>query len=119
MISKRYPYGKKKAFNVTYDDGVTQDIRFVSLLNRYGLKGTFNLNSGMAENEFQWTHECGLVVKRLKTEALAPLYAGHEVASHTLSHPNERPAFRHQKSLFRSRCVLWKYQFCFLALITQ
>lgn len=87
MISKRYPCGKKKAFNVTYDDGVTQDVRFVSLLNRYGLKGTFNLNSGMAENEFQWTHECGLVVKRLKTEALAPLYAGHEVASHTLSHP--------------------------------
>ena len=49
MVKKLYPYGKKKAFNVTYDDGVLQDIRFVELLNKYGLKGTFNLNSGLME----------------------------------------------------------------------
>ena len=48
MIRKLYPNGKKKAFNVTYDDGVLQDVRFVQLLNRYGLKGTFNLNYAMA-----------------------------------------------------------------------
>ena len=29
MIRKCYPYGKKKAFNVTYDDGVLLDVRFV------------------------------------------------------------------------------------------
>ena len=87
MIRKLYPNGKKKAFNVTYDDGVLQDVRFVQLLNRYGLKGTFNLNSAMAEKEFEWTHECGLIVKRLKPEMLKSLYAGHEVASHTLNHP--------------------------------
>lgn len=87
MIRKLYPNGKKKAFNVTYDDGVLQDVRFVQLLNRYGLKGTFNLNSAMAEQEFEWVHECGLIVKRLKPEALKSLYTGHEVASHTLNHP--------------------------------
>ena len=87
MVRKLYPFGKKKAFNVTYDDGVLQDVRFVELLNRYHLKGTFNLNSALAENEFEWTHESGLVVKRLKTEGIVSLYSGHEVASHTLTHP--------------------------------
>lgn len=87
MIRKLYPNGKKKAFCVTYDDGVLQDVRFVKLLNKYGIKGTFNLNSALMENEFEWTHESGLVVKRLKTEDAVTLYKGHEVASHTATHP--------------------------------
>lgn len=33
-----------KAVTFSYDDGVTQDIRLVEILNRYGLKATFNLN---------------------------------------------------------------------------
>ena len=32
-----YPGGKKKAFNITYDDGVLQDVRFVAMLNKYGI----------------------------------------------------------------------------------
>ena len=87
MVRKLYPYGKKKAFHVTYDDGVLQDVRFVELLNQYGLKGTFNLNSALMKNEFEWVHEKGCVVKRLKTDVVKSLYAGHEVASHTLNHP--------------------------------
>lgn len=87
MIKKRYPYGKAKAFNVTYDDGVLQDVRFVSLLNQYQLKGTFNLNSRLAEEEFEWVHESGSVIKRMPTDRLASLYTGHETASHTLTHP--------------------------------
>ena len=87
MIKKLYPLGKSKAFNVTYDDGVLQDVRFVELLNKYNLKGTFNLNSGLMENEFEWTHESGLVVKRLPSEKVVSLYDGHEIASHTLTHP--------------------------------
>ena len=87
MIRKCYPFGKKKAFNVTYDDGVLQDVRFVELMNQYGLKGTFNLNSALMENEFEWVHETGCVVKRLKTDVVKSLYVGHEVASHTLNHP--------------------------------
>lgn len=87
MVRKCYPYGKKKAFNVTYDDGVLQDVRFVELLNRYGLKGTFNLNSALMENGFAWVHETGCVVKRLSADVVKSLYADHEVASHTLHHP--------------------------------
>lgn len=87
MIRKCYPGGKAKAFNVTYDDGVLQDIPFVSLLNRYGLKGTFNLNSGLMEAEFAWTHPTGALIRRLPSKIAASLYEGHEVASHTVSHP--------------------------------
>lgn len=87
MITKLYPDGKAKAFNVTYDDGVLQDIRFVALLNKYNLKGTFNLNSGLMENEFEWIHETGCVVKRLSKDKVVSLYQGHEIASHTLTHP--------------------------------
>ncbi len=86
MIKKLYPFGKSKAFNVTYDDGVLQDVRFVEMLNSYNLKGTFNLNSGLMENEFEWTHESGIVVKRLNKEKVLALYDGHEIASHTLTH---------------------------------
>ena len=87
MIRKLYPYGKNKAFNVTYDDGVLQDVRFVNLLNRYKIKGTFNLNSGLLDNEFEWTHESGLCVKRLSIDEVVSIYKGHEIASHTLTHP--------------------------------
>ena len=37
--------GKMKALTFSYDDGVTQDQRLISLFNKYGLKATFNLNS--------------------------------------------------------------------------
>ena len=86
-VKKLYPQGKSKAFNVTYDDGVLQDVRFVELLNKYNLKGTFNLNSYLMENEFEWIHEKGYVIKRLSKECALALYNGHEIASHTLTHP--------------------------------
>lgn len=87
MIQKLYPNGKLKAFNVTYDDGVLQDIRFVSLLNKYHLKGTFNLNSLLMEDEFEWTHESGCPVKRISKDKAVSLYKVCEIASHTLTHP--------------------------------
>lgn len=86
-MRKLYPGGKAKAFNITYDDGVLQDVRFVALLNRFGLKGTFNLNSSLMEQEFAWTHPSGVEVKRLSRDAVLGLYDGHEIASHTLTHP--------------------------------
>ncbi len=87
MIKKLYPNGKSKAFSVSYDDGILQDVRFVNLLNKYGIKGTFNLNSHLMETEFEWTHESGLVIKRLSKDIASHLYNGHEIASHTLTHP--------------------------------
>lgn len=88
MIRKCYPDGKKKAFVLTYDDGVLQDVRMVLLLNRYGLKGTFNLNSLLMEREFVWYHEKIGAVRRLPLSVAAHLYEGHEVASHSCTHPD-------------------------------
>lgn len=88
MIRRLYPGGRKKAFNISYDDGVIQDLRFVLLMNKYGLKGTFNLNSQLMEREFEWVHESGLAIKRLSPEVARYLYEGHEIASHSLTHPD-------------------------------
>ena len=41
-----YPGWKKKALTFSYDDGQIYDRRLVEIFNRYGLKGTFHLNSG-------------------------------------------------------------------------
>lgn len=88
MIIRLYPNGKRKAFVLTYDDGVLQDVRLVLLLNKYGLKGTFNLNSLLMEREFVWQHEKIGPVRRLPNAIAAHLYEGHEVASHSCTHPD-------------------------------
>ena len=46
-IFMRFPEGKKKALTLSYDDGVHQDKRLIQILNRYGIRATFNINSGI------------------------------------------------------------------------
>ncbi len=81
--------GKKKAITFSFDDGVTQDIRLIEILNEYGLKGTFNLNSGFLGNEWSLNRN-GVDVRhdKVKPEEVSKIYAGHEVAVHTCTHPN-------------------------------
>ncbi len=47
----RFPGGKPKAFTLSYDDGVKADLRLLSIMQKYGLKGTFNLNSRLFDCE--------------------------------------------------------------------
>lgn len=68
--------GKMKAVTFSYDDGVTQDKRLIEMFNRYGLKCTFNLNSGLLGTE-----------NRLSRQEIRETYAGHEIAVHTVTHP--------------------------------
>lgn len=49
-----FPDGKKKALTLSYDDGVEQDRRLVEILNRYGIKATFNINSGVQTGASAW-----------------------------------------------------------------
>lgn len=81
--------GKTKAFTLSYDDGVTQDRRLCALLGKYGLKCTFNINTGRLGKTAEILCD-GVAVTHNKIEAseVASLYAGHEVAVHTLTHPN-------------------------------
>ena len=81
--------GKKKAVTFSYDDGVTQDKRLIELFNRFHLKATFNLNSECLGQKNELVRE-GKKVNHTKNPAseVADIYRGHEVAVHTLTHPN-------------------------------
>ena len=73
-----------KYFLLSFDDGTIYDRRFVQLLNRYGFKGTFNLNSGL--EDFVWYYEDRFPVRRQILAEIGDLYRGHEIASHSLHH---------------------------------
>lgn len=71
-----FPGGKAKVLTTSYDDGKLQDERLVQIFNRYGIRGTFNLNFGLLERP-----------ERLDAEKIKTLYKGHEIATHTMTHP--------------------------------
>lgn len=80
--------GKMKAVTFSYDDGVTQDQRLIRLFDRYNLKCTFNLNSGCLGMPGSLVRE-DVTVAHVKPRAqeVRKIYAGHEIAAHTLTHP--------------------------------
>ena len=78
-----------KYVTFSFDDGVTQDKRLIALLDKYGLKATFNLKSSLLGLKGGWEFG-GKWVNHIKVypSEVKEVYAGHEVAVHTLSHPN-------------------------------
>ena len=80
-----FPGGKMKAFTLSYDDGVVQDIRLIDIMNKYGLKGTFNINAGLFQIE---NAQRGKFDGRLKLSEAKDLYtdSGHEIAIHGYVH---------------------------------
>lgn len=80
--------GKTKAITFSYDDGVTQDIRLIELLNKYNLKCTFNLNSELlGTGGILPVPPKRIAHYKIRPEDVASVYDGHEVAVHTLTHP--------------------------------
>lgn len=75
-----FPGGKKKAFTLSYDDGQIYDRRLVDLLDRYGLRATFHLNSGTLGTAKE-TDEF------LLPDEIEELFEGHEIACHSVTHP--------------------------------
>ena len=80
---------KKKAITFSFDDGVTQDIRLIEILNKYGLKGTFNLNSALLGKAGELERN-GVPIRhdKIAPEKVKEVYDGHEIAVHTLTHPH-------------------------------
>ena len=79
---------KKKAITFSYDDGVTQDIRLIELLNKYGLKCTFNLNSELlGKKGILMRNNQRISHYKVHPEDVRGIYEGHEIAVHTLTHP--------------------------------
>ncbi len=92
-----FPGGRTKALTLSYDDGVEQDARLIEIMNRHGLKGTFNLNGGLFAPEGTVYPE-GQIHRRLTKKAALELYAssGQEVALHAMHHgdlPELPPAY--------------------------
>lgn len=82
-----WPKGRRKAFTLSYDDGVTQDIRLIELLNKYKVKATFNLNAGLFGQ--QGTVSAGkkeVPHIKLSRDEVITIYKGHEMAAHGQYH---------------------------------
>lgn len=86
-IKQLFPDGKNKAFTLSYDDGVCQDIRLIEIFNKYGLKATFNLNSGLQSESNTWVNK-GKLIKRINKSDIVEIYKGHEIAIHSYTHPH-------------------------------
>ena len=73
----RFPGDKELALTFSYDDGFEYDKKLVEIFNRYGMKGTFNLNGATPDE-----------VARFPMEEAKALYLpnGHEVAVHGAQH---------------------------------
>lgn len=82
-----FPGNLRKALTLSYDDGVEQDIRLIDIMNRHGLKGTFNLNSGCYAPEGT-VYPKGQVHRRLSLRQATDVYgrSGQEVAIHCYTH---------------------------------
>lgn len=73
-----------KIVSLSFDDGTIYDLQFIELLNKYKLKASLNLNSGL--EDFVWYYG-DHPIKRLRLNEVKEYYNGHEVASHSLTHP--------------------------------
>ena len=81
-----FPDGKRKAFTMSYDDGVESDLRLIDIMRANGLKGTFNINAGLYAPEGT-TYPAGTVHRRMTRSQIDAAYDGMEVAVHGYSHP--------------------------------
>ncbi len=88
----RFPGGRKLCLTFSYDDGVSADAPLIRLFDKYGFKGTFNINTGLfyegsdpLPDSYNTT-----VSRRMSKKEAYDLYAnsGHEVAVHALTHPD-------------------------------
>lgn len=72
----RFPGGKAKAITLSYDDGVKNDLKLLEIINRYGIKATFNLNNDKLRSD-------NFNAEEIKKHYLS---AGHEIAVHGEMH---------------------------------
>ena len=80
MLKIKFPEGKIKAFTLSYDDGSVHDARLIDILDKYGIKCTFNFSTKRYLDNPAEADRCTELYKR----AIAN---GHEVATHALTHP--------------------------------
>ena len=79
----RFPGFKFKTLTLSYDDGVRQDKRLISIMQKHGLKATFNINGGLFEDKYE-----GVEKGRMTKQEALDLYLSSdmEVAIHGYRH---------------------------------
>ena len=82
LIFMRFPEGRAKALTFSYDDNVRENVRLVQILDRYGMKATFNVNSGIYHPDESHPR---MMSKKEVTELFQN--SPHEVAIHSSTHP--------------------------------
>jgi len=81
----RYPEGAAKALTFSYDDGVEQDKRLVELFRQHGVKGAFNISTGlMGRTSPYWPHQRWMTADEIKDVFSG---SGMEIACHSHTHP--------------------------------
>ena len=74
----RFPGGKEKAFTMSYDDGVQQDVRLIEIMRRNGVKGTCNIGAGLFAEEGTVYPE-GQVHRRMTLNECLKAYEGDDI----------------------------------------
>ncbi|MBO5883115.1 MAG: polysaccharide deacetylase family protein [Clostridia bacterium] len=84
IIWMRFPEGRKKTLTLSYDDGVQQDKRLCEILDKYGIKCTFNLGGG------QLAPDDGVKHWNLSVSDAKELFTkyGQDIAAHGYRHMN-------------------------------
>lgn len=94
----------KKYLTVSFDDGLEQDKRIITMMKEYGIKGTFNLNAGMfgirgevkgignmafadcpqgIKHKWPYTYTTH---NRIPKDEIVQVYQDMEIASHSFMH---------------------------------
>lgn len=78
-----FPEFKTKAVTLSYDAAARQDKRLIDIMKTYGLRGTFNVNSGLFANRYN-----GVEKGQMTRDEALKLYVqeGKEVAIHGYQH---------------------------------
>ncbi len=81
----------KKYITLSFDDGITQDLKMIEILKKYNCPCTFNINTGLYGANWTWVADAlnspGLSHLRWTKEQLeSGIYDGFDVEVHTLNH---------------------------------
>ncbi|MBO5294911.1 MAG: polysaccharide deacetylase family protein [Clostridia bacterium] len=109
-IFMRFPGGLAKCLTLSYDDAVMEDFRLVEIMKKHGLRGTFNINSGL----YRPHEKCLLPTEgtghRMSVEMATELFSqdGIEPAvhAHMHSHLQTQPPAQVAYEIMKNREVL-------------
>ena len=74
----------QKALTFSYDDGNVQDKKLLDILNRYGMKCTFNVNTGLDFDHGTWVYRDVLEVHRRNARNSMPVMRWQYTACTTI-----------------------------------